>query len=121
MRYAPEQPGKPPDKTEFVWPKGDRLLLDLDSAEQVLQFVTVGLPTLLANWKVRHIHVWASRSKGTHAMLVMAKSFTAAERVALQAALGSDPVREMISVARLRAGIEPHSTLYKPQPKRETR
>jgi hypothetical protein len=48
---------------------------------------------------------------GTHVRINMPKELTPLERIAFQAALGSDCVRELLSLTRLIAG-DPHPTLF---------
>jgi hypothetical protein len=59
---------------------------------------------------------WKSRGGNTHMTIRLAKPLPALARIALQAALGSDPKKEAISVLRLLNGVEEPlcSLLFKP-------
>jgi hypothetical protein len=60
---------------------------------------------------------WSSKSGNTHCYVTLKQPVAAAERIALQSCLGSDPKREALSVLRLLNSIEEPSLLFKPKAK----
>jgi hypothetical protein len=92
------------------------LTLDLDSEEAEAQFRNEleAVNRLLGVLKVEE---WPSKRGGAHkhAVVWLKTPATALERIALQAALGSDPLREILSVIRLRNGIAEPSRLFRPR------
>jgi len=61
---------------------------------------------------------WKSKGGvGTHVVLRFEKTtFTPAEAIALEGALGSDLKRVVLYIARLKNGVEQPRVLFKPQP-----
>jgi hypothetical protein len=91
-------------------------LLDLDSEEAVECFEAL-LPKAVELWSVQVADRYHSKSgpPNTHVVLKLSEPRSAAWRIALQAALGSDPVRELLSLRRLDNGIVEPSRLYRPR------
>lgn len=57
---------------------------------------------------------WASKSGNTHVVLLIKNPLPILVRLSLQAALGSDPIREILGVKRALAGMEEPSFLFRP-------
>lgn len=92
------------------------LLLDFDtiSAAMVYDSMRKKLDEL---FHIVEEQWWQSKSKSQHhhGRVYLKEKLTATERVALQAALGSDGWREMFAVRRLKLGVEEPSLLFRPQ------
>ena len=98
--------------------QADEILLDLDTPESELQFEG-NLQLLASLFGVTNVERWKSKSKGHHVIVHIAtKGLSDAERIALQAALGSDGKREIIAIKRLRDGDTRPSVLFKPTVKK---
>lgn len=94
-------------------PGSTELFLDIDSAEQFKRFTTV-LNTVEFNEDAVPTWTLSPSKKGyphVHIIVDMKRGLEPLERIALQAILGSDPVRETISLARLRSG-NPSPTVF---------
>lgn len=91
------------------------LLLDLDTAQAMKQFNST-YEMVDSKFGILHQEFWTSKSGGErrHAKLILKTSLSAAERVALQAIMGSDPKREIFAVTKLGHGIAEPSMLFKP-------
>lgn len=90
------------------------LFIDLDNGTDELN----GLLRLAAaaGLAIEVVEIWPSRTEGHfHAHLRTTFSLSLALRIALQAALGSDRQRELLSVARLMQGITPTVTFETPE------
>jgi hypothetical protein len=87
----------PPSGCTMVETDLKRVLVDLDDDEGMQRFLRY-LPDVDGLYGVRHLRIWASRSKGRHAMLELEYSLPPFARIALQAILGSDPLRELLAV-----------------------
>lgn len=93
------------------FPADNELQIDLDSEADKERFYRsfeilsreFGVPT--AVWNT------SKSGEGHHVRITMPFDLTPWQRIALQAALGSDPVRELLSAVRLHAG-DPHPTLF---------
>lgn len=57
---------------------------------------------------------WRSSSGNTHIMIAFAREFTLLERIALQAILGSDPMRELLNLRRCWCEAEDPIALFRP-------
>ena len=75
------------------------LQLDLDNEVAANQFHAYE-GRLRAHFNVVEIHETTSRNGNRHAYVKMEKPLSVPERIALQAALGSDPTREFLSLKR---------------------
>lgn len=93
------------------------LLLDFDSLEGKIQYERMR-HKVKELWGIEREETWMSMSKNPehqHMRVTLTKPLSAAERVALQAALGSDPMREMFAVRRLNLGVVEPSLLFRPE------
>ena len=88
---------EPPPGTFILHAEPDELLLDLDTAPQVRQFVD-RLEDVAEWYGVKRISIWPSRNGNTHAVVVLEKKvYDSTEKYLLQAVLGSDPLRELLN------------------------
>lgn len=90
------------------------LLLDLDDGAKMNYQVFEKLIELFGDATTES---WASRgAHGTHIKLTfdMKQPFTPAEALALECALGSDPLRTLFGVARLHQGVVQPRMLFRP-------
>lgn len=101
----------------------DLLLLDCDDDWSEMQR-TPGftdhddlLRILDENIGIKEITTWPSKTVNhRHIMIKLAQGLPATARVALQAALGSDPKREVLAVVcRLNDGLDEPSVLFRPR------
>lgn len=102
------------DRFDVVQSTATTLLLDLDTPEALVQFDRV-LPKLAENFGPIQIDEWKSKSGNTHAKITLSSEFPIAIRLALQAALGSDGIREVLAVKRMLNGCVEPSVLFKPK------
>lgn len=101
------------------WPCGTRLnnppsdVLNLlsDTAGDRTKNV---LARLLEFMVVLKWEAWPSASGNTHIMLTLSREFTSHERIAIQAMLGSDPMRELLNLRRVWCGAEDPIALFRP-------
>lgn len=97
-----------------VLPEANQLQIDIDSEEHLLSFMSA-LGVILRNWDTEGIDVEAHPSKSglprLHITLTLPFEVSPWQRIALQAALGSDPTRELLSATRLMRG-DSHPTLF---------
>lgn len=92
------------------------LLLDLDTDAACEQFSRV-LPTVLQYFDVIGREEWKSKSGNRHVKLTLGTELAPYARYALQAALGSDGVKEALTCIRYQYGCEDDSCLlFKPKP-----
>lgn len=89
------------------------LLLDLDTPAGNVQYETM-LQMVDSKFGVLSIESWKSKSGHKHVKLLIRESLPAAQRIALQAVLGSDPKRETFGVYKLTKGVPEPSLLFKP-------
>lgn len=90
------------------------VLVDLDTPEAAAQFKRV-LPKVQECFGVEQIETWLSKSGNKHAAITLASPQPATVRLALQAALGSDGVREVLGLKRHENGCEEPSALFRPR------
>lgn len=90
------------------------LLLDLDTPEALAQYARV-LPILMENCLGYEAERWQSKSGNTHVRVTLNGQHPWAVRYALQAALGSDGVREVLAVLRMMNGCDEASNLFRPK------
>jgi hypothetical protein len=95
-----------PDKTQ--------LFLDLDTPAQMQQYESkremVG-----RFFDFRETDRWVSKSgQGHHVVLTGPDGFSVEARIALQAALGSDPAKELLSIKRVKEGLIDPVLLFRP-------
>lgn len=92
------------------------LLLDLDSP-QALALYEAMLAKFGEQFCLVEKQRWRSKSgKGWHVVVRSCVFLDPYERVAMQASLGSDPVRELLAVKYIAEDIQPFSFLFKPKP-----
>jgi hypothetical protein len=83
-------------QVEAVWGDDYHLTVDLDTPEAIREFPHL-LKALQERRKAEVIDTWTSRSGvGRHYYLLLDRRTSFQERAALQAFLGSDPLREML-------------------------
>jgi hypothetical protein len=101
---------------EVVMGHDQLLLLDLDGEAAQARFHEQ-LELVNRMFGVDGYQKWASKSGGDHQhVLVYLKTpATLQERVAIQAAMGSDPIREILTLIRARNGIVEPSRLFRPK------
>lgn len=87
-------------------PDRDELLIDIDTKVHAQQYANAFM--LLNNYiegiEVRKIT--RSENGGWHVYIKMPFNMSSYERIAWQAALGSDPMRELLSLIRIKQDIE---------------
>lgn len=111
LSWAVEQAEK--SGLSIVFPASNELQLDIDdwAGLGVLADLT---PLLEKHWGpvTRREHTSKSDNpKKRHVTLTLEKPLTDLERIALQACLGSDRKRELLSLVRVKIG-DPHPTLF---------
>lgn len=99
---------------EVVRANDTTLLLDLDNEHALAQFDRV-LPTVCEVFGATDIKRWKSKSGNTHISLTLPQAHPWAVRYALQAALGSDGVRDVLALAQMLNGCDEASILFRPQ------
>jgi hypothetical protein len=92
------------------------LYIDIDSDEQRRQFDRM-FEYVAREYGCRVADRWMSKSGPghEHIIVVLDRDFTVAERIALQAILGSDPLRDLLTLKRLHDGVEQPIRLFKPR------
>lgn len=96
------------------------LLLDLDTPEALKQFKRV-LPIVQEHFGAGTPEKWKSKSGNTHVRIPLDDETPYAVRYMLQAALGSDGVREALHMVQIYAGCVEPCVLFKPPAKRKGR
>lgn len=87
---------------ECVKPRANELFIDLDTPSDRARFHDLLLVALRNGVQFQTIRETRSKSgNGWHVYLQSARDFDATERVAWQACLGSDRVRELLSLIRV--------------------
>lgn len=97
---------------DVVFPKPNELQVDIDSDAAYERYCGV-LDHMLHHFPFVTESITPSRSgyPKRHIVLTLRKPVTDVQRIALQAILGSDPVRELLSLKRIENG-DPHPTLF---------
>lgn len=90
------------------------LLLDLDSPFARAQYERVR-PVLLQYVDVTGSSHWSSKSGNDHKVIRLAEDMPIRDRIIWQAALGSDGVKEALSLVAINAGVEEPCLLFKPK------
>ena len=98
-----------------VLPEENQLQLDIDSVEHYRNFLHAA-EVIMRNWPFAcaieiEDHPSSSGFPRRHITLTLPVSVEPWQRIALQAALGSDPIRELLSATRLMRG-DIHPTLF---------
>lgn len=97
---------------EVVRANDRTLLLDLDDEEAVATYRRV-LPLLQERFEAVATD-WKSKSGNTHVKIALGAPLPWAVRYALEAALGSDGVRQVLAVLQMQNGCDEASVLFKP-------
>lgn len=87
------------------------ILLDLDTPEDVEKFDEL-YDRFHKNLGISLVTQTVSKSGNTHVYLKSNTEISNTERLLIQAALGSDPKRELLGLLQLRAGIKHYSQLF---------
>ena len=98
---------------EVIRADATTLLLDLDTAPALEQFARV-LPLVKEKYWVTKVEKWSSKSGNTHVRISLQDEVAWPVRYALQAALGSDGVREVLACIQMQNGCQEASLLFKP-------
>lgn len=106
-------------KFEVIQSDGSTLLLDLDTPEALAQFERV-LPKVKDVFGITKAAKWSSKSGNTHALVALSEPLPVLMRLALQAALGSDGVREVLALKRWENGCHEPSVLFRPRENQPT-
>jgi hypothetical protein len=92
------------------------LLLDLDTAASVIRYEEL-FGIIADQFQLSEWTRYVSRSgNGVH-IILKCRELDFPSRVALQAALGSDPLREILAIAMYKAGYQEPSVLFRPKEK----
>jgi hypothetical protein len=100
----------------YVWDSDDKMLqLDIDS-EADLEFALMQIERMQAHdvYQVREVQVLLSQNDRWHIVVFLWESVEVQERIALQAAMGSDRVRELLNLIRIRKGVKNPVRLFRP-------
>lgn len=100
------------DNLDVVLPEPYDLFIDIDGEEDMKRFDR-GMDVMIQQFNAQVIKSTPSRSglPKRHLIVRLNRQVTNAERIALQAALGSDPVREILGIVRVQHN-DPHPTLF---------
>jgi len=101
---------------EVIQSSETRLLLDLDHESNLKQCAMM-LSRIGPLYDLKEQARWISKSRIGQHVVVSCKPLPFMTRVALQACLGSDPVREALAVFLFQEGTEEPSVLFKPPQK----
>lgn len=88
----------------IVKPDDRTLQLDFDTEDQWDAFMTQRLTILLQYLDVERVWWTESHSGNKHVYIRLKQVMSFLKRIAYQAALGSDPTRELLSLARVQLG-----------------
>lgn len=95
-----------------IFPEARELLLDLDNGADI-NITVRGVIEREGSWKVLSELITHSKSgKGRHAYMLLDRYISDHNRILIQACLGSDPVREALSLIRLEAGATAITALF---------
>ncbi len=90
------------------------LLLDLDDEAALGRYENLR-PALAENFGGAESERWRSKSgQGWHVVVRLLKPMDVARRIALQASLGSDGLRELLAIACLENNVTEPSVLFRP-------
>ncbi len=97
---------------KLVLPEPNELFVDLDNHEAIKDF-KVRWEEFLKVYPLSSVTYTTSKGGNLHAYITMLEPVESmTHRIALQAALGSDPLREMIAVKHLLEGYEYPSCFF---------
>lgn len=99
---------------EVLRPAANELLIDIDNKEAQEQFDRV-YPIVDRYYGIVNIQSWKSKSGNKHIKVILRESVPISWKLVLQAALGSDPIKEVISLKRFEMNCPVPSTLFKPK------
>lgn len=89
------------------------LVLDLDTPAAWEQYARV-LVIVKRYMDVTAVEEWNSKSGNKHVRITLAEPWDITTRLLLQAALGSDGVKELLTVIRVWNGVDEPSMLFRP-------
>ena len=101
----------------YVWNSDDNILqLDIDSRED-LDFAVMQIQRMKAHGEigVLDMQVLESQNGNWHVVVWMDTALAVPERIALQASMGSDRVREMLNLSRFYKGVRNPIRLFRPE------
>ena len=94
-----------------LYPKPNELFIDLDNtADEDLFYEHFN--TLCELWPAARCEVHGSRGGHKHAVVTLPEAVTDLERAALQAAMGSDRKRELLTILAVFAGISNQTVFF---------
>jgi hypothetical protein len=99
---------------EVVQSASNLLLLDLDNIDSYERYKAVR-SKVFEYWEPRKIEEWESKSGNRHVKITLGSELPPETRCALQAAMGSDGIREVLGLVRLMAGCKEPFLLFKPK------
>lgn len=101
---------------DVVFPKSNELQLDIDTEEDFQQFLKLQ-DIVVYHFGLSCVQVTPSRSglPKRHVTLTTTQSWTDTERILVQACLGSDRTRELLSYLQVLQG-DPHPVLFLENP-----
>lgn len=73
---------------------------------------------LFENYRIDEIEAWPSKNNNTHVVITIQDEMVIHERITLQAILGSDPTKELLNLARVKATIGDHEACLLLMPKK---
>lgn len=101
---------------EVVESAPNLLLIDLDTIAARKQFDRT-LPVLQQHYAMSDPEFTESKSGNTHAVIRLAEPQPLHVRIAMQAALGSDGVKEALALIRHEHGVQEPCLLFRPKKK----
>lgn len=106
----------------IVYPEDNQLQIDIDNNDHWLTFLR-SIEVVARNWEdcddiQIEVHPSKSGLPRRHVTIALPGKVDQWQRIALQACLGSDPVRELLSATRLMRG-DVHPTLFVEKPKNQ--
>jgi hypothetical protein len=102
-----------PEGCKAVFRKSNTIQVDIDSPT-IPDSLRTGIKAVNDFFPVEEVFSWRSKSGNNHVEVRLKSSISDQTAIALQLYLGSDPIRELISIARAQGGVTPASLLHKP-------
>lgn len=90
------------------------LLIDIDTPLQLRQYERI-MNKFSGSFGMTERERWKSKDGGTHIVVDVDCHLQPVERIALQACLGSDPVREMLGLKHIENEVDEFSFLFRPR------